>query len=64
MPMLDRKVVHQVDVLLPPPDLMTKFESFATDVYGQIDLLQRQSHKLAAARDLLLPRLMSGELTV
>lgn len=64
MPMLDRKVVHQVEVLLPPADLMARFESIATDVHDQIDVLQRQIQKLAAARDLLLPRLMSGELPV
>ena len=64
MPMLDRKVVHQVEVLLPPADLMARFESFAVDVYDQIGTLQRQIHQLSTARDLLLPRLMSGELTV
>ena len=64
MPMLDRKVVHQVEVLLPPADLMARFESFAVDVYDQIDTLGQQSRKLRTARDLLLPRLMSGELTV
>ena len=64
MPMLDRKVVHQVEVLLPPSDLMTTFESLATGVYDQIAILQRQSQKLSTARDLLLPRLMSGELAV
>lgn len=64
MPMLDRKVVHQVEVLFPPSDLMATFESFAIDVYAQIAVLQSQSQKLSIARDLLLPRLMSGELTV
>ncbi len=64
MPMLDRKVVHQVPVLLPAPDLMARFESFATEVYDQIDTLQRQNQQLTKARDLLLPRLMSGQLAV
>jgi hypothetical protein len=30
----------------------------------QRELLQIQNHKLRAARDLLLPRLMSGKITV
>jgi type I restriction enzyme, S subunit len=64
MPMLDRKVVHQVEVLLPAPVLMANFELLATDVYDQLGILQRQIHQLTNARDLLLPRLMSGELTV
>lgn len=33
-------------------------------VAEQIDTLDEQSHKLRTARDLLLPRLMSGELAV
>ena len=64
MPMLDRKVVHKVEVLLPPSDLMATFELLATNVYDQIVILQRQSQKLSTARDLLLLRLMSGEFTV
>ncbi|MCU0967018.1 MAG: restriction endonuclease subunit S [Burkholderiaceae bacterium] len=64
MPMLDRKVVHPVEVLLPPPGPMQAFEDFATDVYDQIRTLGQANLKLTAARDLLLPRLMSGELAV
>lgn len=64
MPMLDRKVVHQVNVVLPPDSAMQEFEALAIDVYDQIRTLQVASEKLRAARDLLLPRLMSGELTV
>jgi len=64
MPMLDRKVVHQVQVVVPPESAMQEFETFATDVYDQIKTLQAASEKLRTARDLLLPRLMSGELTV
>ncbi len=62
MPMLDRKVVHKVEVLTPPSSLMSIFESFASDVQRQIQTLELQATKLCAARDLLLPRLMSGEL--
>ena len=31
---------------------------------GQADVLQRQAANLRATRDLLLPRLMSGQLTL
>jgi len=64
MPMLDRKVVHQVQVVVPPESAMQEFETFASDVYDQIKTLQAASEKLRTARNLLLPRLMSGELTV
>ena len=64
VPTLDRKVVHKAEVLLPPASVMERFESMAADVYRQIHTLTEMNHKLRAARDLLLPRLMSGELTV
>ena len=39
-------------------------KTFADEVSEQIDTLEEQARKLRTARDLLLPRLMSGELTV
>ena len=64
VPTLDRKVVHKAEVLLPPEHTMQAFEEIASDVRLQIDALSRMIDKLRTARDLLLPRLMSGELTV
>jgi type I restriction enzyme S subunit len=43
---------------------VARFESVADDVYRQINTLSAMNEKLRTARDLLLPRLMSGELTV
>jgi hypothetical protein len=39
-------------------------EAVVSDAFLQISTLSRQSEKLRAARDLLLPRLMSGRLAV
>ena len=64
VPTLDRKVVHKAEVLLPAASIMARFEAVADDVYRQINTLTEMNHKLRAARDLLLPRLMSGELTL
>ena len=64
VPTLDRKVVHKAEVLLPAASIMTRFESVAFDVYRQSNTLTEMNLKLRTARDLLLPRLMSGELTV
>jgi len=64
VPTLDRKVVHKATVVLPPGPLMERFEMMARDVQRQIDTLTKMNIKLRAARDLLLPRLMSGALTV
>lgn len=64
VPTLDRKTVHRVDVLVPPRSLLKLFDDFATDAFSQIRNLATQNEKLRGARDLLLPRLMSGELVV
>ncbi|MDP2007141.1 MAG: restriction endonuclease subunit S [Rubrivivax sp.] len=64
VPTLDRKVVHKAEVLLPAASIMERFESVADDVYRQINMLAAMNEKLRTARDLLLPRLMNGELTV
>jgi type I restriction enzyme S subunit len=64
VPTLDRKNVHKVEVLLPTRNLMVSFDEFVRPVYVQIELLTVQMHRLQAARDVLLPRLMSGEVTV
>jgi type I restriction enzyme S subunit len=44
--------------------LRDEFTEQVKDVFSQIDNLSIQNMKLAQARDLLLPKLMSGELTV
>lgn len=51
-------------VLVPPPLLLQLFSEFSEPAFQQIKTLHAQSQKLRAARDLLLPRLMSGEITV
>lgn len=64
VPTLDRKSVHRVEVLIPTTLLLRSFDEFATDVFSQIKNLNTQNQKLRTARDLLLPRLMSGEIAV
>lgn len=51
-------------VLVPTSTLLTLFTNFARPQFREIKLLHAQNQKLRAARDLLLPRLMSGEITV
>ncbi|MGD0872969.1 MAG: restriction endonuclease subunit S [Bryobacteraceae bacterium] len=49
---------------VPPKDLMTIFTSNVAALYHRITTNLRQSRTLAALRDTLLPKLMSGELRV
>ena len=51
-------------VWIPPHSLLNLFSEFAEPVFQQIKVLHAQNQKLRAARDLLLPRLMSGEIAV
>ena len=64
VPTLDRKTVHKVEILIPPKNLLLLFDEFAVPTFEQITNLRLQNEKLRAARDLLLPRLMSGEIPV
>ncbi|MBI3371108.1 MAG: hypothetical protein HY017_05010 [Betaproteobacteria bacterium] len=44
--------------------LVSAFDEQATQLLKQIRVLKQQNRQLRAARDLLLPRLMSGELVI
>lgn len=56
--------IGEAEILLPPRTLVEQFESFAEPLSQQVTNLTAQNQKLRIARDLLLPRLMSGEITV
>jgi type I restriction enzyme S subunit len=54
----------QAHVLVPPTRIVELFDDFAAPLLAQINVLRLHNDKLRAARDLLLPRLMSGEIRV
>ncbi|TAK54995.1 MAG: restriction endonuclease subunit S [Gammaproteobacteria bacterium] len=64
VPTLDRKTVHRTEILIPRKTLLALFDNFTTPLFRQINSLAAQVEKLRAARDLLLPRLMSSEIAV
>ena len=51
-------------ILVPPHMLLKLFTDFVSSDFRQIKVLYAQNQKLRDARDLLLPRLMSGVLAV
>ena len=51
-------------VVIPPADLLNKFQQFVDSVQLQIQTRGSESSRLAQLRDTLLPRLMSGEIKV
>ena len=64
VPTLDRKVVHAVNVLVPPSDLAALFDEKVKVFFTQRKLLEQQNIHLNNARNLLLPRLMNGEVSL
>ena len=60
VPTLDRKAVHRVQVLIPPQKLIDALDENIKPIFAQTSNLRRQIESLAQARDILLPRLMSG----
>ncbi|CUS31626.1 restriction endonuclease subunit S [Candidatus Nitrospira nitrificans] len=64
MPRADWKQMKQYVVPLPPDGLRNSFESVIQPIVEQLKALTFLNQKLRTARDLLLPRLMSGEIAV
>lgn len=51
-------------VVIPDAALLREFEHQASTLHAQVRTMHTQNQKLAQARDLLLPRLMNGEIAV
>jgi type I restriction enzyme, S subunit len=48
----------------PPPEVAERFEDFAEPLFRTIRTLAEQSKQLIALRDLLLPRLLTGQVNI
>ena len=64
VPGLNRDMAYSREILIPDDKNYHRFLSEVKPIQEQINKLQDYNNKLAQARDLLLPKLMSGELTV
>lgn len=58
------KYLKAEEIFVPPLDIANKFDKFASPILLRIQKLRDTSNKLSEARDRLLPKLMSGEITV
>lgn len=61
---LSRSAIAALPVLEPPASLQQAFNELAWPILTQADTLVQTNDKLAKARDELLPKLMSGAITV
>jgi type I restriction enzyme S subunit len=64
VPGLNRDFAHSRPILIPGPTIHQAFEELASKIHKQISNLQVYNSQLEKARDLLLPRLMNGEVAV
>ena len=63
-PNANAQVLAAAELLVPSATIQREFRDFVEPLVNQREVLQHQNQKLRAARDLLLPRLMSGEIAV
>jgi type I restriction enzyme, S subunit len=64
VPGLNRNQAYSLPVLIPDEKLLTEFEEICNSTLGLARLLMRKNTNLRTTRDLLLPKLISGELDV
>lgn len=51
-------------ILIPAENIFKQFNDFIVGAYSKIDTMRLENQKLAAFRDLLLPKLISGEISI
>jgi type I restriction enzyme S subunit len=64
VPGLNRDFAYSRPMLHPSETLLRSFHETVDPIHAQLDKLDETNQKLRQARDLLLPRLMNGELAV
>jgi type I restriction enzyme S subunit len=61
---IKRSALDEVRLILPPASLRRAFEAIASPIDDLVLRLERKNRNLRTTRDLLLPKLISGELDV
>lgn len=63
-PAVTAKIFEDAEILVPIGDTLPAFDRAVLPTLEQMETLKQQNRALARARDLLLPKLMSGQLDV
>lgn len=61
---LKPEVIKKVKIMMPTQEYINAFSRIVTPMLDEIEMLYQQNDNLIKQRDLLLPRLMSGKLSV
>lgn len=64
VPSMTTKILNGMKILVPTETILETFESTVGSYFDMINTLKRQNDCLIEMRDLLLPKLMSGEIEV
>ena len=64
VPSLNRNYAHAQTVIIPPTRLLQEFDNHVLPMHNLMRTLRDKNTNLRATRDLLLPRLVSGEVGV
>jgi type I restriction enzyme S subunit len=64
VPTLNRNHIHGLPCLIPHADIMGGFEANALNIHKLLEQNTKEAKSLASLRDTLLPKLLSGELSV
>ena len=64
VPSMTTKILDAMDVVIPDKETLEKFDKLTKTYFNKIKTLQGQNERLKTARNLLLPKLMSGEVEV
>lgn len=61
---ITRDHLEQSRIVIPPKDLIDKFETTVKSFYEEITIVDRESQQLKSLRDFLLPLLMNGQVAI
>ena len=64
IPHANKEYIVRMNIIIPNQRAIGIFDGFARATFNQIDVLQRKNLNLRKTRDLLLPKLISGEIVV
>jgi type I restriction enzyme S subunit len=64
VPSMTTEILNALPIIIPPDDELARFENVVGVQFKQMRVNQAENENLVVTRDILLPRLMSGELSV
>lgn len=64
VPSMTVKILNGIKLLCPVPEILNQFEKMTESYFSMIESLKKQNESLSSARNLLLHKLMNGEIEV